>query len=502
MKAKPTSTQKVPELAAHLLALPESVVFETKRVSGKMVHKALETIVAFANTEGGNLVLGIEDVQKAQGADRLYGMVENPEAVNELQRKAASQITPPLDDLNWTTVACQLRDGTMGEVMVVGVPRSGIVHSLVDGGTWKRLSNGNRQMTAHEINELSFARGVVSAETEAVEVPFELLDTEHWRTYCQSRGLSSGEIQDRMFRVGLAKRVGQVLLPRRAAVLLFAEDPSGLLAQKAAIRVFHYSGAQIEHSPAPNLLKKPKTITGALIKQIEDCYGYVVDQISDGLRMAASGFETVHRYPARVIKEAITNAVIHRDYHINRDIHVRIFDNRIEVESPGLFPGDIRPETISRAGSLSRNSLIVSNLREFPTPPNIDAGEGVRMMFSTMRAVGLYPPFYFSRPVLQQDAVMVMLLNEERPPVWEQVSDWLDRKGFITNPILCKIAKTDTLKTSKMLRKWVSQGMLTPDMSKGKRHARYFKSGQQPLQNTILHLPGFTGGGEDPIRGD
>jgi ATP-dependent DNA helicase RecG len=467
-----------------------------------MVHKALETIVAFANTEGGNLVLGIEDVQKAQGADRLYGIAENPEAVNELQRKAASQITPPLDGLNWTPVACQLRDGTMGEVIVVGVPRSGIVHSLVDGGTWKRLSNGNRQMTAHEINELSFARGVVSAETEAVEVPFELLDTEHWRTYCQSRGLSSGEIKDRMFRVGLAKRVGQVLLPRRAAVLLFAEDPSGLLAQKAAIRVFHYSGSQIEHAPSPNLLKKPKTITGALIKQIEDCYGYVVDQISDGLRMAASGFETVHRCPARVIKEAITNAVIHRDYRINRDIHVRIFDNRIEVESPGLFPGDIRPETISRAGSLSRNSLIVSNLREFPTPPNIDAGEGVRMMFSTMRAVGLYPPFYFTRPVLQQDAVMVMLLNEERPPVWEQVSDWLDRKGFITNPILCKIAKTDTLKTSKMLRKWVSQGMLTPDMSKGKRHARYFKSGQQPIRDTVLHLPGFPGGGEDPIRGD
>lgn len=494
MKAKPIPIQKVPESVARLLALPESVVFETKRVSGKMVHKALETIVAFANTEGGSLALGIEDAQKADGIERLFGITENPEAVSELQRKVASQVTPPLDGLTWTTVACPLQDGSAGEVVIVGIPRSGKVHSLVDGGTWKRLPHGNKQMTAHEINELSFARGVVSAEAEAVEVPFDLLDTEQWRIYCQSRGLSSGEIQDRMFRVGLAKRVGQVLLPRRAAVLLFADDPSGLLAQKAAIRVFHYSGAQIEHAPSPNLLKKPKTITGALIKQIEDCYGYVVDQISDGLRMAASGFETVHRYPARVIKEAITNAVIHRDYHINRDIHVRIFDNRIEVESPGLFPGDIRPETISRAGSLSRNSLIVANLREFPTPPNIDAGEGVRMMFSTMRAVGLYPPFYFTRPVLQQDAVMVMLLNEERPPVWEQVSDWLDRHGFITNPMLCKIAKTDTLKASKMLRKWVSQGMLTADMSKGKRHARYFKSGQQPLQDKVLRLPGFRGG--------
>lgn len=498
MKPRPPTVQPIPDPVAALLSLSESLHFETKRVSGKMPHKALETIVAFANTEGGNLVLGVEDIQKAQGADRLYGIVENPEAVSELRRKVGSQITPPLEGLRWLTVACPLRDGTAGEIVVVGVPKSRKVHSLVDDGTWMRFPHGNKQMTAHEVSELCFARGVVSAETELADVPFELLETEHWKVYCQSRGISSGGIQDRMFRVGLAKKPAERLLPTRAAVLLFAEDPSGLLAQKAAVRVFHYSGTRIEHDPAPNLLKKPKTISGPLLRQIEDSYAYVVDQISDGLRMAASGFETVHRYPARVIKEAITNAVIHRDYHINRDIHVRIFDNRIEVESPGLFPGDIRPETISKAGSLSRNSLIVANLREFPTPPNIDAGEGVRMMFSTMRAVGLYPPFYFTRPVLQQDAVMVMLLNEERPPVWEQVSDWIDREGFITNPVLCRIAKTDTLRASKMLRKWVDQGMLAPDMSKGKRHARYFKSGQVHAQNPVLRLPGFLDGVESP----
>lgn len=114
------------------------------------------------------------------------------------------------------------------------------------------------------------------------------------------------------------------------------------------------------------------------------------------------------------------------------------------------------------------------------------------MMFSTMKAVGLYPPSYLSRPVLQQDAVMVMLLNEERPPVWEQVSEWIDREGFITNPVLCRIAKTDTLRASKMLRKWVAQGMLAPDMSKGKRHARYSKPGQPQPQNPVLRLPGFS----------
>ena len=79
-----------------------------------------------------------------------------------------------------------------------------------------------------------------------------------------------------------------------------------------------------------------------------------------------------------MVKEAIVNAVIHRDYRLNRDIFIRIFDDRIEVESPGVFPGSITPANIGRAGSKPRNPLIAQNLREFTVAPNIDAGEGSR----------------------------------------------------------------------------------------------------------------------------
>jgi hypothetical protein len=55
-------------------------------------------------------------------------------------------------------------------------------------------------------------------------------------------------------------------------------------------------------------------------------------------------------------------------------------------------------------------------------------------------AVGLYPPVYLSSPYLEHDAVMVVLSNEERPALWEQVSNWLDRNGSIGNRELCRIA--------------------------------------------------------------
>jgi len=457
-----------------LCTLDESILFETKRVSTKVVQKALIAISAFANTDGGMLVLGLEDYDKATGEDRLFGIEENKEAIDELKRKLDLQVSPTIECLQWTELPYQKTSGEAGTLLVVEVPESTKVHSVLDSGTWKRMERSNRQMTAEEINKLSFLRGMISAESEVVDVDLDLLETDSWKQYCRSRGISSGDVADRMRRIGLAKLQDGVVRPLRAAVLLFAEDPSGLLARKSTVRIFHYSGSAIEYGDTPNLLKTPKTIYGSLVQQIAGAYEYVVNEISTGLVMARSGFETVHRYPVRVIREVITNAVIHRDYHLNQDIHVYIFDNRIEVRSPGLFIGGITPKNIQTAGSKARNQLISTHIREFPDPPNIDAGEGVRMMFSAMKATGLFPPIYFSTPPFAPaDCINVWLLNEEQPPVWDQVYDWIEKQGSIANRELRKIANVDTLKASKLLKQWVQQGLLVSDDRQGKRKTVY-----------------------------
>lgn len=461
-------------------ALPqgESSVLETKRVSGKMVGKALETICAFANTHGGWLLLGVEDAAKASAEQRLYGIGENPEAVDELMRKLNSHHLPVVERVAAFRVQCTLRDGTAGFVVAINVPASDKVHSILDDGTWTRGDTSNREMNASEITELSYRRGVRSAESEPVDVDFELLDTDTWKLFLRGRGLTSTGVADQLYRIGLAKKVGNELRPLRAAVLLFADHPGSLLAAtgtRADVRVFHYKGTSIEAGEVPNLKKAPKTLSGPIYQLIEFTHVYVLGELAEGLTLAASGFRTVHRYPERVIKEAITNALIHRDYRFNRDIQIRIFDNRIEIVSPGLFAGRITAATIHRGGSFARNALIASNLREFPEPPNVDAGEGVRMMFSVMRASNLYPPQYREVRDQAQEAIVVTLLNEERPPIWEQVSDWVDRNGPIGNADLCKIAGLDTLKASKMLKRWVDQGLLVADPNRAKRNMVYAK---------------------------
>lgn len=204
----------------------------------------------------------------------------------------------------------------------------------------------------------------------------------------------------------------------------------------------------------------------------------MLDELAQGLTLSSSGFKTVHAYPERVVKEAIVNAVVHRDYHLNRDIFVRIFDDRIEVESPGLFPGNITPFNIARAGSKARNPLIASNLREFPVAPNIDAGEGVKMMFSEMAAADLYPPQYRESMSTAVESVTVTLLNAKRPTAWDQVSDWVDRNGSIANADVVRIAGVDTLRASKLLIAWREQGLLIPLPGRAKRNMAYAKPDQ------------------------
>ena len=488
--------QATARLAA-LLQSPESKTLEFKRLGAGKVARMLETICAFANTEGGLLVVGIADPKDIKPTDkpqrRLWGLQENPEAFDELQRKCRTHFIPTITTLSFYRFACTLRDGSDGHVALLRVGKSAHVHSVVDGGTWSRGDASNRQLGATEITDLSYRRGERSAESEPVAVPLALLETDAWRSFLSHRALRSGSMAEQLQRIGLAEVVkgpsGDEVQPRRAAVLLFADEPGSLLAafgSRADIRLMVYAGKEVGSGATPNLRKPPKTIRGPLIEQIDTAVRAVLEELAQGLTLASSGFKTRHKYPERVVKEAIVNAVIHRDYRLNRDIVIRVFDDRITVESPGALPGTITPANIERARSKARNPLVAQNLREFPVPPNIDDGEGVRMMFGEMLAAHLYPPQYRQTLDTAVEGVAVTLLNEERPPAWVEVSDWIDRNGPIANADVCRIAAVDTLRASKMLRAWVDRGLLVPLPGRSRSQAAYRKPGLADEQPGLL----------------
>lgn len=473
------------ELVMQLLRYRESLNFETKRVGDN--RRKLETMVAFANTEGGLLLLGVEDEARAEGRNRIYGIQENPESVDELLRLFLHRITPLLGEPNSTPprfieIGCTLRDNSRGSVIAVQISKSTAVHSVVDGGTFVRYERSNRQISAAEITALSMRRGSISVVNTLTDTPFNLLDTGYWREYAQQRRLTR-PVAEAMLHLGLAREEGGVLHPTKAAVLLFAEEPSGLLDSKCAVRIFHYKGDSVERTTNPNLVRPPVTVSGPLLLQIRNARDVVLNELASGVQVGPLGFEIAQRYPVRVIQEAITNAVIHRDYFISADIHIRIFADRIEIESPGGLPGGVTTANIGVIGSRPRNRALVDHLREFPVPPNLDAGEGVPMMRRTMLQSELYPPIFVNEDAGGKESVLVQLSNLDRPSIWSQVEDYLDRMGSIANAEVRALLHTDNaVRASRLLKGWVELGLLElvdPDAPKQQR--RYQRPGTSPV---------------------
>jgi ATP-dependent DNA helicase RecG len=133
-------------------------------------------------------------------------------------------------------------------------------------------------------------------------------------------------------------------------------------------------------------------------------------------------------YPLEAIWETIANAVIHRDYSISDDIQILIFDDRIEILSPGKLPGYVTTENILEA-RFSRNSKVVNILARYRNAPNKDLGEGLNTTFQKMKEWGL------KSPIIEEEGnyVKVTLPHAPLAAPAEAILKFLKTKEKITN---------------------------------------------------------------------
>ena len=178
-------------------------------------------------------------------------------------------------------------------------------------------------------------------------------------------------------------------MPTVAGLLLFGEEPQAQLPKHCGIKVYRY-GTQESEGFREALAFIPITVEGCLYDQIKKAVEVTTTEVEKIQHLGTGGLQAI-KYPPETLHEIITNAVIHRDYSIADDIHVRIFDNRIEVQSPGRLPAHVTPENILNE-RFARNGAIVRLLNKFPDPPNRDVGEGLNTAFEKMHNLGLKEP--------------------------------------------------------------------------------------------------------------
>jgi ATP-dependent DNA helicase RecG len=273
-----------------------------------------------------------------------------------------------------------------------------------------------------ELSRLRRNKGITSIETEPVNVSAEFITNSEIIIGFMLDVIPNAEPEEWL-------RKQQLLIdgkPTVAGIVLFAEEPQALLPKRCGIKLYRYKTKDPEGT-RDTLDFDPISIEGCLYDQIHDAVAQTTSIVESVRVSTPEGLEKV-RYPAAALHEIITNAVLHRDYSIADDVHVRIFDNRIEVTSPGTLPGHVTPENILRE-RFARNGVIVRLINKFPDPPNKDVGEGLNTAFTAMRTMNL------KDPVVAQDeeSVTVTLKHEPLASPEERIIEYLQRHGKITN---------------------------------------------------------------------
>ncbi len=196
--------------------------------------------------------------------------------------------------------------------------------------------------------------------------------------------------------------------------------------KQSTVKLYRYATGASEGS-RKNLMGQPTTIEGNLYDVIHETVEQTVTLVEAISIMGPKGLQPA-RYPKVTLHEIITNAVIHRDYSIADDIHVRVFDNRIEVESPGPFAAHVNENNVLTT-RFSRNGNIVRWINKFPDPPNKDVGEGLRTAFDAMKSHKLKPPVIAGSPT----SVLVKIGHDQLASPEEMIIEYLQNNDKVTN---------------------------------------------------------------------
>ncbi|MBQ6948050.1 MAG: ATP-dependent DNA helicase RecG, partial [Firmicutes bacterium] len=238
--------------------------------------------------------------------------------------------------------------------------------------------------------QLLYAKGTRYYEDEPVfGSSIDDLDMEFITSYCQKIGYArSPKDYIRQNNDFLITRYGREELSG-AAVLLFGKHPQRFF-QRARIRFIRYEGVIAEVGTRMNVIKDVM-FEGKILDMVRDSLEFVRSQIKEYTRLGDDcRFFTTPEYPEFVWKEIIINAIAHRDYSIKgTDIQIKMFDDRITVESPGILPGLVRLNNM-RTIHFSRNPKIAAFLHEYDYVQEF--GEGVDRMYREMHNAGLPAP--------------------------------------------------------------------------------------------------------------
>lgn len=363
--------QSGPSLVHALLRLPEDQWFERKsgRISAKDLSRPL---IALANAEGGVIVVGLHD-----GSFEGVG----PQLENDARQASIDHTMPP--------VRARATRVEVGEkcLLIIRVEPGETVHTNRSGDCFLRIGDESRKLSLAEQQELVYDRGSRPFESTPVDISPDDLSSDQLDSYRQAIGSASAE--GTLAARDLVDRQGRLTV---AGELLFDDRPQRDF-PSAYVRVIKYDDDARGVGAEMSLLEDVR-IDGSLPRQIMDAAALVDRLLPHRQQLTESGrFERVPILPRDAWLEGLVNAVVHRSYSMMGDhVRVEIFPHRMEISSPGRFPGLVDPAQPLSISRYARNPRIARVCADMGITREL--GEGIKRIFQEMQRRGLAEPIY------------------------------------------------------------------------------------------------------------
>jgi ATP-dependent DNA helicase RecG len=361
------------------------------------VHNELsiaQEMIAFANTNGGIILIGVDDKNwepkglKKEDLHRLTNLLVN----------AAQQHIKPSIYITTETVEIDNKF-----IMIVKVPKGiAIPYKDKDGIIWVKNGANKRKVTSNEeIARLLQSSGYLYAEEKIIEHSniMDDLDFDKFIRFYKEQYNEEIEL-DKIDKYISNLRLGSNNKLNIAGGLLFGKNVQKILPQFFITAIWFWGNDITDNS-----YRSSENIYGTLDQLYKKGFDFIVSKL-DKIQPDDRSFNSLGKLeiPEIVITELLVNALIHRDYFINDSIKLFVFQNRVEIISPGCLPNNLTEEQVKKGIRRTRNSIISSfapYLMEYR-----GAGSGI------LRALKAYPHFDIKNE--KENERVIIIINRQK----------------------------------------------------------------------------------------
>lgn len=340
----------------------------------------IKTCVAFANTSGGKIIIGVEDKTR-----KIIGITE------ATQDRMYEEFRNSLYDSTSPNIYAQLYEKNIADNIVFiieiapGLKKPYFIKSEgIRNGVYIRVGSSTRRANQDTIEELKRESTRITYDEEIISRENVILSKklleELYKKHFKTRQLEADKV------VVPSAINPEKVQPTVAGVLFFTEEPQNYVPEAVVICTL-FRGIEGRH------IIQTLELTGPIPYLAEQAVGLTSGWLEREFELKGIKLQGNLPIPQDALREAILNALIHRKYSIPGAVKISIYDDRCEIFSPGGFPGLVDINNLGDGTTYLRNPIIARLARKTKLVEKL--GSGIRMIFNSCRKMGIRKPEYF-----------------------------------------------------------------------------------------------------------